>query len=215
MQPTLRIAVTAKCRPWAMNGLLSTMNCRHEAFTCRPAEVAVAVRHWFQRRRALRSRGAFRPPRRCVRPAIVVVGQEALESLDCPREDGTGTFLIHLRSTLMNCSMKIFVITLFAVTFVHTVNAGTPSDGMIRRQSVVRFGDLNLSIERDAKTMLRRIDQAAIAACGGWHPFGLSDGLIRKDFEECHADAVAKAVVDLGAPLVTRVYTAANAADKG
>jgi UrcA family protein len=115
----------------------------------------------------------------------------------------------------MNSSIKTFVIALCGVSFVQTVHAGTQPDGMIRDQSVVRYGDLNLGIERDAKIMLRRIDRAAVAACGGWHPFGLSDGLIRKDFEKCRADAVARAVRDLGAPLVTRLYTITMFRERG
>jgi len=114
----------------------------------------------------------------------------------------------------MKSCIKTFVIALCAVTFVQTVYAGTHPDGMIRGQSAVRYGDLNLGIERDAKKMLRRIDRAAIAACGGWHPFGLSDGSIQKDFEKCRAEAVARSVADLGAPLVTRVYSGEIASDK-
>lgn len=114
----------------------------------------------------------------------------------------------------MNSSIKTCVIALCALTFVQSVHAGTHSEGMIRGQSVVRYGDLNLGVELDAKKMLGRIDRAAVTACGGWHPFGLSDGLMQKNFEKCRADAVARAVLDLGAPLVTRIYTGGYASDK-
>jgi UrcA family protein len=193
-----------------MNGQILVINSRREAFSCQQAAFVRA-----DRRRAQKRMGdASRPRRRCVRPATVVVGQEALESSDGARQDGADIFLAHSRSTLMNASIETIVTAFCALTFVQSVNAATHSEGMTAGRSVVRYGDLNLNIERDAKKMLRRIDEAAVAACGGWHPFGLRDGLIQKDFQKCRADAVAGAVLDLDAPLVTRIYTGANASDK-
>jgi len=107
----------------------------------------------------------------------------------------------------MNLSIKTLVAAAGIVCMGSAVHADTkPRDGVIRGQAVVRYGDLNLSDERDAHMMLRRIDRAAIDACGGRHPFGLYDGPSQQAFANCRADAVARAVAGLGAPLVTRVY---------
>lgn len=113
----------------------------------------------------------------------------------------------------MNWFTKTVVMTLCAATLVQTVCAGTQANLRVSGRSVVRYGDLNLAIERDAKKMLARIDRAAIAACGGWRPFGLNDGLRQMDFEKCRADAVASAVRDLGAPLVTSIYANSNSSN--
>jgi UrcA family protein len=107
----------------------------------------------------------------------------------------------------MNLSIGALIVTLGVVTLGTGVYAATDSsDGFVRGQVAVRHGDLNLSNERDARIMLRRIDRAAIDACGGQHPFGLYDGSTQQEFERCRADAVARTVAKLAAPMLTRIY---------
>jgi UrcA family protein len=73
-------------------------------------------------------------------------------------------------------------------------------------QVVVKFADLDLATDAGATALLRRIEAAAEQICG--NPRGLQplDRLVR--VQQCNAQAIARAVTDLGAPKVTLVYRA-------
>lgn len=79
-----------------------------------------------------------------------------------------------------------------------------------RRDMVVSYRDLDLSDARDAAILLNRIDKAAEAACGGrpWlaDPFNEDvSSSMRETYRHCHADAMARAVEKVDAPLVKQL----------
>jgi len=76
--------------------------------------------------------------------------------------------------------------------------------------SLVYYGDLNIDTERDAKIMLERIEQAAKKACAGHATFGAYIGSLNRTFEECRRETVQRTVKQLGAAMVTRVYSKAT-----
>ena len=80
----------------------------------------------------------------------------------------------------------------------------------ITGRSAVYYGDLTLSAERDAKIMLERIEQAAAKACGGHPTFSGYTGRLDSTFRDCRNEAVARTVEQLGAQLVTRIYSEAR-----
>jgi UrcA family protein len=87
-----------------------------------------------------------------------------------------------------------------------TSTGGTPTK--ITGRSVVHYGDLNLNVEPDAKIMLQRIERAAKKACGGHPGFSTYTGsLDSQTFDECRDKAIQRAVKQLGAPMVTRIYS--------
>ena len=81
---------------------------------------------------------------------------------------------------------------------------------LTRGDVTVRYGDLNLSRERDARQMLQRLAGAAHQACGG-SPFlrDHSPGtgpFVADAYRSCRDAALAQAVASLHAPLVSRLY---------
>ena len=77
----------------------------------------------------------------------------------------------------------------------------------VRQDVVVPYHDLNLNDERDAATLLSRIDRAAEQACGG-RPvtlYELNSSSVRQDYYRCHMDATTRAVESVGAPLLKRL----------
>jgi UrcA family protein len=77
-------------------------------------------------------------------------------------------------------------------------------------RSLVYYGDLNMDTERDAKIMLERIEQAAKRACAGHATFGAYTGSLNRTFEECRSETVQRTVKQLGAAMVTRIYSEAR-----
>jgi len=73
-------------------------------------------------------------------------------------------------------------------------------------QVVVKFADLDLATDAGATALLRRIEAAAGQICGNPHGLQPLDRLVR--VQQCNAQAIARAVTDLGAPKVTLVYRA-------
>jgi UrcA family protein len=73
--------------------------------------------------------------------------------------------------------------------------------------SLVYYGDLNIYTERDAKIVLERIEWAAKNACGGHTIFGAYIGSLNRTFEECRSETVQRTVKQLGAVMVTRIYS--------
>jgi UrcA family protein len=98
---------------------------------------------------------------------------------------------------------KTFVIAIAAI--LASSLAGAAQATAVRRnvqQQAVKFGDLNLEREADAAVLLKRITSAARQVCGlhiGPLPFG-----IKMHLERCAAEATARAVAEVNAPLLTR-----------
>jgi UrcA family protein len=76
--------------------------------------------------------------------------------------------------------------------------------------TVVRMGDLNLQKPADAKALLKRLDQAAYQACGGDPKFHSSYALtpqrVLRAFADCRAEAVQRAVEQIGSPTLARLH---------
>jgi UrcA family protein len=110
----------------------------------------------------------------------------------------------------MRISTPIFAaaVMLAALSVGARADMSSP-ETVLRGRSVVYYGDLNLETENDAKIMFRRIERAAKKACGGHATFSTYTGLLDHTFEECRGEAIARNVKQLGAPLVTRIYSEA------
>ena len=72
----------------------------------------------------------------------------------------------------------------------------------------VRIGDLNLHHEDGAKVALRRIKAASSNFCGEGQVYRSVEGTT--NIRKCRKTMTDKAVAQLGAPLVTALYTPAT-----
>jgi len=113
----------------------------------------------------------------------------------------------------MHVSTQIFAAAVMSAASCFGARAGTSTDSPpahITGRSAVHYGDLNLNVERDAKIMLQRIERAAKKACGGHAAVSSYTGTLERTFEECRGNAVQRALKQLDAPLVTRIYCEAR-----
>jgi UrcA family protein len=114
----------------------------------------------------------------------------------------------------MRISTRIFAAAVMLAALCFDAHADTPTDGPpthITGRRVVYYGDLNLNAEEDAKIMLQRIERAAKTACGGHAKFSsYTPSLDYHTFEECRERAIQRTVKQLGAPVVTRIYSQAR-----
>jgi UrcA family protein len=112
----------------------------------------------------------------------------------------------------MRISTPIFAAAVMLAPLSFGAHAATSTDGpgtIIRGRSAVYYGDLNIETEQDAKIMLQRIERAAKKACGGHPTFSSYTGALDHTFEECRGEAIQRTVKQLGAPMVTRIYSEA------
>lgn len=76
--------------------------------------------------------------------------------------------------------------------------------------TVVQMRDLDLQKPADARTLLKRLDQAAYQACGGDPKFHSSYSMtprrVVSAFAECRAEAVRRAVDQIGNSTLSRAY---------
>ena len=113
----------------------------------------------------------------------------------------------------MRISIPIFAATLMLASLSFGAHADTSTDGAptnITGRSVIYYGDLNIETEQDAKIMLQRIERAAKKACGGHPTFSTYTGSLDHTFEECRGEAIQRTVKQLGAPMMTRIYSEAR-----
>lgn len=104
---------------------------------------------------------------------------------------------------------RIFAAALMPAVLCFGAHADPSTDGALTKitgRRAVYYGDLNLNAERDAKIMLQRIERAAKKACGGHPTFSSYTGALDRTYEECWGKAIQRAVKELGAPLVMRIY---------
>jgi UrcA family protein len=111
--------------------------------------------------------------------------------------------------------MHIAIPTLAAAIMLGALSAGAQADTsspstVFRGRSIVYFGDLHIDTEHDAKILFQRIGRAAKKACGGHATFSSYTGTLDRTFEECRSEAIERTVKRLGAPMVTRLYSAAR-----
>jgi UrcA family protein len=111
----------------------------------------------------------------------------------------------------MRISTLIFAATLMltALSFGAHADTSGPTTS-VQGRSVVYYGDLHIETQLDAKIMLQRIERAAKKACGGHATFSSYTGSLDHTFDECRIEAVQRAVKQLGAPMVMRVYSEAT-----
>jgi UrcA family protein len=110
----------------------------------------------------------------------------------------------------MRISIPIFAAMVMLATLAFGAHADTSTDGqgtIIRGRRVVYYSDLNIKTERDVKIMLQRIERAAKEACGGHPTFSTYTGSLDHTFEECRGEAIQRTVKQLGALMVTRIYS--------
>jgi UrcA family protein len=111
----------------------------------------------------------------------------------------------------MHISVPTFTAAIMLAALSFGAHADTSSQPVkITGTSAVYYGDLNLNAEQDAKTMLERIEQAARKACGGHPTFNSITGRLDSTFQDCRNEAVARTVEQLGAAMVTRIYSEAR-----
>ena len=110
----------------------------------------------------------------------------------------------------MRVSTPIIALTSMLAAASLGAQADPSQPAKITGRSAVYYGDLNLSAEQDAKTMLERIEQAAKKACGGHRTFNSYTGRLDDTFDQCRSEAIARTVKQLGAHLVARIHLEAR-----
>jgi UrcA family protein len=92
--------------------------------------------------------------------------------------------------------------------------AARAADSVLVKRIAVRYGDLDIEKPAAAALLRRRIESAAIRACGGraqFHTFyQAAPQFISRDFEACRANAVDKALADVGTARFSRPVTEAR-----
>lgn len=71
------------------------------------------------------------------------------------------------------------------------------------------YGDLDLNRASDAKIMVRRLDRAALEACGASRA-SFRDYRTAVQRGDCYKDGMRQALADLNAPAVTQAYLGAS-----
>lgn len=80
--------------------------------------------------------------------------------------------------------------------------AGEPTAGGLKAK--VSFGDLDLAKPQGAKTMIRRLENAASRVCGGKPD--IRNLAAQRFHAQCVDDALDDAIARLDAPLVSELY---------
>jgi UrcA family protein len=111
-------------------------------------------------------------------------------------------------------SLMLFTAAVAIAAFAQGSYAqGSSPFQVVEGHADVAYGDLNLRNAKDARVMLRRIEHAATLACGRMpelnRGYRNSPVFVTRAFRECREGAIGKAVADLNAPLVYRVYAEA------
>ena len=66
----------------------------------------------------------------------------------------------------------------------------------------VRYGDLNLEVERDVAILMRRINGVADYACGG-EPTSATERGANEAFRACHKETVSAVLKSIASPQLT------------
>lgn len=92
----------------------------------------------------------------------------------------------------------------WAACFILTSGLSTYAAENGGNRIAVRYGDLNLTHEEGARTLLTRLDHASTHVCGG-RP-AIADLRAWASYEACRKEAMDRAVALVHAPLVARLY---------
>jgi UrcA family protein len=103
--------------------------------------------------------------------------------------------------------MKSLSLVLFALLAASTMSSACADNARELRQREVRYGDLDLTQTRDALKLYSRIHSAANSVC---RTSGLIEVMARPRMKRCAAQALARAVADVDAPLLSDYYLARN-----
>jgi UrcA family protein len=101
--------------------------------------------------------------------------------------------------------VAIAALTITVLIPVATALAAAPAAETMP-QVVVKYADLDLATDAGAATLLHRIEGAARQVCG--NPRELQPLERSQLVKHCNAEAIARAVTEVGAPKVTLVYRA-------
>ena len=106
--------------------------------------------------------------------------------------------------------MKIALICALALTAAVPAIALAAPAGDQAPSFVVRFNDLDLSRQADAKVLLQRIDDAAMESCGAdIHTDAAQYAVVRRS--ACRTETMASAVAQIHAPLLSAAFDARHA----
>jgi len=101
-------------------------------------------------------------------------------------------------------------IALAAMTATGCLATAVHAEEIYMKSITVPYGDLDLTSDAGAHTMLARLKYASVTACGGPAVFNsvydVAPDFVRRVYAKCQSDAVAGAVATLHAPLVTTLY---------
>lgn len=106
---------------------------------------------------------------------------------------------------------------LFLIAVALTTNAQASVERERILSVAVSRADLDLTRPADAAVLLQRVETAARKACGGdprRHPsYEVMPRYVRKAFAECRVDAVARAVDEVGSPMLSRAHAERQCVD--
>lgn len=112
----------------------------------------------------------------------------------------------------MNKRILVALGCAFALTGAVSARAAVVSEADAARevenlptQVAIRFGDLDLASQQGSAAMLQRISHAALEACGA-SGFSVPDYRWATRHSGCYRSSMDRAVADLAAPTVTRLY---------
>ncbi len=108
-----------------------------------------------------------------------------------------------MRSNALHTAAKRFVLTGLAAIVCTFATSGAIAGGTEERSMTVRFAELDLSKQAGVEVLYRRIKSAAWTVCGGRDPIARIN--IAKS--QCYKTAVANAVTQVNAPLLTALHT--------
>jgi UrcA family protein len=108
-----------------------------------------------------------------------------------------------MKSTIAKYCALVGIVTLAAGLSINQASAASSDD--IVKSVVVRYSDLDLSEPKDARALYRRIQTAALVACGEVGPNQLAH---LKQFHDCVDQAVANAVAHVNSQQVTEIHEA-------
>lgn len=98
----------------------------------------------------------------------------------------------------------------FAAVVALSAAANAGSTDIIRQDVPVSYADLDLNTADGASTLLTRINDAAVQACGGMPYFqsmySVAPDAVTYEFTKCHTKAVSEAVDTVSSPMLTRIY---------
>jgi UrcA family protein len=115
-----------------------------------------------------------------------------------------------MSNSIVSCAKTLRVAGLLVLTCAlagPAPAADAAVSDIVVKHVLVRYGDLDLKTESGARQLVRRLNVAAIEACGG-RPKGplalIADS--KRRFEVCRGTAVQTAVTTVDQPMVTTVY---------